>query len=451
MAGGMESAEVASGAELGAGSEDLAGSTVASAVEASTSTAAALSEPETLLELVTTETASIAISMAAPLLTEEALLPLLLLLLFWATHLVAPRTTNQNWIFSRQGGIVTLGDSSWTTARFVRHTGLGYPIGASTARQLARRRNLESNRRNHAELRTEDCQKILHFHAILQSGKYFTLPGARFLARFEPSKLSCVTMLGSLQKEQAREKAQRLVASVLATRSPDKNPAAIDTAMLFDSGVDAALKVKQPPPLSALLEDPPALEVMGPSKRLYVSTSLCCLRPHHQPRRAAIFFVEAPFFDSVILFVILMNCVTMAWESPLDPSGTWKAALLDVCEWFFLGVFTVELLAKVVAYGFFFNKHAYLRDPWCQIDFVVVVLAWIPILVPSFAQYSVLRAFRALRPLRALKRLPGMPALVHSIISSLPRVANVGALCGFIFLVFAVVGVEIFKGMLHYR
>jgi len=125
MAGGMESAEVASGAELGAGSEDLAGSTVASAVEASTSTAAALSEPETLLELVTTETASIAISMAATLLTEEALLPLLLLLLFWATHLVAPRTTNQNWIFSRQGGIVTLGDNSWTTARFVRHTGLG--------------------------------------------------------------------------------------------------------------------------------------------------------------------------------------------------------------------------------------------------------------------------------------------------------------------------------------
>ena len=116
MAGGMEAAEAASGAELGAGGEDL-GSTVASAVEASTSTAAALSEPETLLELVTAETASIAISMAAPLLTEEALLPLLLLkllLLFWATHLVAPRTTNQNWIFSRQGGIVTLGDNSWT-------------------------------------------------------------------------------------------------------------------------------------------------------------------------------------------------------------------------------------------------------------------------------------------------------------------------------------------------
>ena len=112
MSGGMEAAEAVSGAELVAGGEDLAGITFASVVEASTSTA--VSDPETLLELVTTETASIAISMAATLLTEEALLPLLLLLLFWATHLVAPRTTNQNWIFSRQGGIVTLGDNSWT-------------------------------------------------------------------------------------------------------------------------------------------------------------------------------------------------------------------------------------------------------------------------------------------------------------------------------------------------
>ena len=103
MSGGMEAAEAVSGAELVAGGEDLAGITFASVVEASTSTA--VSDPETLLELVTTETASIAISIA-PLLTEEALLPLLLLL-FWATHPVAPRTTNQTWIFSHQGDIVT--------------------------------------------------------------------------------------------------------------------------------------------------------------------------------------------------------------------------------------------------------------------------------------------------------------------------------------------------------
>ena len=88
----------------------------------------------------------------------------------------------------------------------------------------------------------------------------------------------------------------------------------------------------------------------------------------------------------------------MAWESPLDPPGTSKAAFIDVCEWVYLWIFTFELLTKVVAYGFLMHKGSYLRDAWCQLDFVVVTLAWLPILFPSFGNYSVLRAFRALRP-----------------------------------------------------
>ena len=47
----------------------------------------------------------------------------------------------------------------------------------------------------------------------------------------------------------------------------------------------------------------------------------------------------------------------------------------------------------------------------------VVTLAWMPILIPSFGNYSVIRSVRALRPLRALKRVPGMPVLVSSIMA----------------------------------
>ena len=71
-----------------------------------------------------------------------------------------------------------------------------------------------------------------------------------------------------------------------------------------------------------------------------------------------------------------------------------------------LFIFTFELLSKVLAYGFFFHREAYLRDPWCQLDFVVVSLAWLPILFPQMGNYSVLRAFRALRPLRAQRIFP---------------------------------------------
>ena len=131
--------------------------------------------------------------------------------------------------------------------------------------------------------------------------------------------------------------------------------------------------------------------------------------------------------------------------------ATLQEAVLDVFEWVFLIIFTTEMLSKILAYGFIGHKNAYLHDPWCQLDFVVVSLAWLPILFPTMGNYSVLRAFRALRPLRALKRVPGMPVLVQWILSVMPKMGNVAMLCGFVFLVFGIVGMELFKGALHYR
>ena len=162
-------------------------------------------------------------------------------------------------------------------------------------------------------------------------------------------------------------------------------------------------------------DDHAAALVEAPSGKLYAGRSLWGMLPAHEPRRSAIRLIELRWFDMVILLTIGANCATMAWESPLDamlhPEGTWKSDFIDVCEWVYLGIFTFELLTKVLAYGFLWHPEAYLRDAWCQLDFVVVTLAWAPILFPAMGNYSVIRSFRALRPLRALKRMPGMPKL----------------------------------------
>ena len=113
---------------------------------------------------------------------------------------------------------------------------------------------------------------------------------------------------------------------------------------------------------------PPVAKCRGPSERLYSSVSLFCLLPGHEPRRSAIILVESRFFDPCILLAILANCATMAWQSPLDPEGTPKAALLGVFEWVFLGIFTFEMLTKILAYGFLMHEHSYLRDSWCQVS-----------------------------------------------------------------------------------
>ena len=75
--------------------------------------------------------------------------------------------------------------------------------------------------------------------------------------------------------------------------------------------------------LETLDDEPPVERVKG-KERLYSSTSIFCLRPGHEPRKSAIRFVEHPWFDPFILLTILANCSTMAWQSPLDPTGTQK-------------------------------------------------------------------------------------------------------------------------------
>ena len=205
--------------------------------------------------------------------------------------------------------------------------------------------------------------------------------------------------------------------------------------------------------LDALHESPTAKEVVGPSGKIYASTSLgcCMLQPGHFPRSRCILLVESRLFDPVILLTILANCATMAWESPLDLCCTPKADFLAKSEWVFLTIFTAELVLKISAYGFIGHREAYIHDAWCQLDFVVVSLAWLPLLFPAAGNYSVLRAFRALRPLRALKRVPGMPVLIEWVLSVTPKMGNVLLLCGFLFLVCSIVGMELFKGTLHYR
>ena len=95
--------------------------------------------------------------------------------------------------------------------------------------------------------------------------------------------------------------------------------------------------------LEGLHCSPPKEIVQGPSGKIYESTSMFVLKVADEPRRSAIKLVESPLFDPLILLTIVANCVTMAWESPLDPSGTWKSAFIDGCEWSFLFIFTFEV------------------------------------------------------------------------------------------------------------
>jgi hypothetical protein len=203
------------------------------------------------------------------------------------------------------------------------------------------------------------------------------------------------------------------------------------------------------PGLEGLDTNPPAKKIVGPSGTEYHGHSLCCLRISTQPRKWCIQTIESRWFDPIILITILANCTTMAWQSPLDPAGTDKAALIDVMEWCYLYIFTFELVSKIISYSFLFQEGAYLRDPWCQLDFVVVSLAWLPILFPSMGNYSIFRAVRALRPLRTITRFPALRSIVACFLEAVPLLVSVGAMLGLFLFVFGVTGAELFSGAYH--
>ena len=206
-------------------------------------------------------------------------------------------------------------------------------------------------------------------------------------------------------------------------------------------------KAQRVPGIEGLDDRPPAICVVGPSTRVYQGHVLWNLLPADQPRKRCIQLVEHWLFEPSILLTIACTCITMAVDSPLDPPGTWKAQVIIVCEWLYLLVFSAEMLARVVAYGAF----QYARDSWCQLDLATVLLSWAFVLLPGFGNFNVIRALRGLRPLRALKHIPGMPSLVQAIVASLPKVATVILLVGFLVILFALIAVQIFQGSLHYR
>lgn len=116
----------------------------------------------------------------------------------------------------------------------------------------------------------------------------------------------------------------------------------------------------------------------------------------------------------------------------------------------FTGVFTVEMLFKVVALGFFFNgKFSYIRDGWNILDFVVVALGYVSL--ASDNNVSALRSMRILRPLKTINQFPSVRILVSSLLKSISHLGDVLTLFAFIFFLFGIVGMQLFGGDLTNR
>ncbi|XP_077721869.1 sodium channel protein type 10 subunit alpha isoform X1 [Canis aureus] len=166
-----------------------------------------------------------------------------------------------------------------------------------------------------------------------------------------------------------------------------------------------------------------------------------------QVRKTCYRIVEHSWFESFIIFMILLSSGSLAFEDyHLDQKPTVKA-LLEYTDRVFTFIFVLEMLLKWVAYGF----KKYFTNAWCWLDFLIVNISLIS-LIAKILQYSdvasikALRTLRALRPLRALSRFEGMRVVVDALVGAIPSIMNVLLVCLIFWLIFSIMGVNFFAG-----
>ncbi|PIO34038.1 hypothetical protein AB205_0144050 [Aquarana catesbeiana] len=176
-----------------------------------------------------------------------------------------------------------------------------------------------------------------------------------------------------------------------------------------DDGEEQAMKRK-----GKILESPKAI-VPYSSMLIFSSTN--------PVRKVCHYIVNLRYFEMSILLVIAASSIALAAEDPVLTNSDHNK-VLRYFDYVFTGVFTFEMVIKMIDQGLILHESSYFRDLWNILDFVVVVGALIAFALATNKGRDIktiksLRVLRVLRPLKTIKRLPKLKPLRAVILAEL--------------------------------
>ncbi|KAF2985679.1 hypothetical protein EK904_012214, partial [Melospiza melodia maxima] len=168
-------------------------------------------------------------------------------------------------------------------------------------------------------------------------------------------------------------------------------------------------------------------------------------------RKTCYNIVEHNWFESFIVFMILLSSGALAFEDIYIEQRKTIRVLLDYADKIFTYIFILEMVLKWVAYGF----QTYFTNAWCWLDFLIVDVSLVSLVATAlgfseFGAIKSLRTLRALRPLRALSRFEGMRVVVNALTGAIPSIMNVLLVCLTFWLIFSIMGVNLFAGKFYH-
>ncbi|XP_047674781.1 calcium channel, voltage-dependent, N type, alpha 1B subunit, a isoform X11 [Tachysurus fulvidraco] len=183
-------------------------------------------------------------------------------------------------------------------------------------------------------------------------------------------------------------------------------------------------------------------------------SSMFIFSPTNPVRRLCHYIVSLRYFEMCILMVIAMSSIALAAEDPVNANAL-RNYVLKYLDYVFTGVFTFEMVIKMVDLGLLLHPGSYFRDLWNILDFIVVSGALVAFAFSGtkgkdISTIKSLRVLRVLRPLKTIKRLPKLKAVFDCVVNSLKNVLNILIVYILFMFIFAVIAVQLFKGKFFY-
>uniref|UniRef100_A0A3B3R2K1 Voltage-dependent L-type calcium channel subunit alpha n=1 Tax=Paramormyrops kingsleyae TaxID=1676925 RepID=A0A3B3R2K1_9TELE len=160
--------------------------------------------------------------------------------------------------------------------------------------------------------------------------------------------------------------------------------------------------------------------------------------------------VNHNIFTNLILFFILLSSISLAAEDPVK-NDSFRNQILGYADYVFTGLFTIEIILKMTAYGAFLHKGSFCRNYFNILDLVVVSVSLISSGIQSSAinVVKILRVLRVLRPLRAINRAKGLKHVVQCVFVAIRTIGNIVIVTSLLQFMFACIGVQLFKGKFY--
>uniref|UniRef100_A0A8C7TZ88 Voltage-dependent L-type calcium channel subunit alpha n=1 Tax=Oncorhynchus mykiss TaxID=8022 RepID=A0A8C7TZ88_ONCMY len=158
------------------------------------------------------------------------------------------------------------------------------------------------------------------------------------------------------------------------------------------------------------------------------------------------YVVNSTGFEYVMFVLIILNTLCLAIQH-YGQSHLFNYAM-DILNMVFTGVFTVEMIFKLIA----FKPRHYFADAWNTFDALIVVGSVVDIAITEInntedsARISItfFRLFRVMRLVKLLSRGEGIRTLLWTFIKSFQALPYVALLIAMLFFIYAVIGMQVF-------